>query len=204
MFIRTESFRDFLKFYPIVSILLGVNILLFLIYQLSSLLHLTYMMTLFNEGVGYNLALAQGQWWRLITPLFLHFAFSHILFNAFSIFLFAPALEVLLGKWKFLIAYLGSGLISNFLTYLFGDLALAYIGASSSIFGLFGIYLFIIVFRRDAIDRLNAQTIGIILILSVLITFLSPSIDVLGHLFGLLGGFLLAPLLLIRSAKKTI
>ncbi|WEG12533.1 rhomboid family intramembrane serine protease [Pullulanibacillus sp. KACC 23026] len=202
MFIRTESFRDFLKFYPVVASILALTIFLFLVYQLASLFHITPLIALFNDGVGYNLGIAQGQLWRLVTPLFLHFTFSHILFNAFSIFLFAPALERILGKTKFIIAFLGSGIISNLLCYFFGDLALAYIGASSAIFGLFGIYLFIIVFRRELIDRVNTQIIGIILLLSVVMTFLTPSTDILGHLFGLLGGFILGPILLFQTTKR--
>lgn len=204
MFIRTESFRDFLKFYPIVSIILGLNLLLFLIFKIAGWFHITLLLDLFNAGVGYNLGISLGQWWRLITPLFLQFGFAHILFNAFSIFLFAPALEIILGKWRFAVAYLGSGIISNTLSYFFGAINLAYIGASSSIFGLFGVYLFILVFRRELIDKVNAQTIGIILILSVALTFFSAQIDVLGHLFGLLGGFILGPLLLMNYRRRRL
>lgn len=202
MFIRTESFRDFLKFYPIVSTILALNILLFLIYQISIGLQIPFLLVLFKDMIGFNAGVAAGEWWRVVTPLFLHFTFPHILFNSFSIFLFAPALEIILGKWKFSVAYLGSGIISNLLTYFFGGLSFPpYIGSSCSIFGLFGIYLFILVFRRELMDRLNAQTIGIILILSVVMTFLSPQIDILGHLFGLLGGFILSPILLVNKRK---
>ncbi|HET6872073.1 MAG TPA: rhomboid family intramembrane serine protease [Sporolactobacillaceae bacterium] len=200
MFVRTESFRQFIRFYPIVSIILGINILVYLLYVVSTTLHLEWVLAFINAGIGYNLGILQGQWWRLITPLFLHFTFAHILFNSFSIFLCAPALEALLGKGKFTVAYLGSGVISTLLTLFFGGINFPpYIGSSSAIFGLFGIYLFMIFLRKDMIDRLNRQTIGIILILSLVMTFLSPGIDILGHLFGLLGGFILAPLLLLKA-----
>jgi rhomboid protease GluP len=200
LFVRTESFQQFIRSYPIVSIILGINILVYLLVVASAPLHLDWMSNFINAGVGYNTGVAQGQWWRLVTPLFLHFSFSHILFNSFSIFLFAPALEVILGKGKFALAYLGSGILSDLLTFVFGGLSFPpYIGSSSAIFGLFGIYLFIIFLRRDMIDHLNRQTIGIILILSLVMTFFSPGIDILGHLFGLLGGFILAPFLLIKT-----
>jgi rhomboid protease GluP len=200
LFVRTESFQQFIRSYPIVSIILSANILLYLLYVVSAPLHLVWITTLFSAGVGYNVGVSNGQWWRLVTPLLLHFSFSHILFNSFSIFLFAPALEVILGKGKFVIAYFGSGILSDVLTFIFGGLSFPpYIGSSSAIFGLFGIYLFIIFLRRDMIDRLNRQTIGIILILSLVMTFFSPGIDILGHLFGLLAGFILAPLLLVRA-----
>ena len=203
MFIRTESFRQFIRLFPIVSIILAFNIFVYLLYVLSNSIHLEWITALINAGVGYNIAVSDGQWWRLITPLFLHFTFSHILFNSFSIFLFAPALETILGKGKFAVAYFGSGIISDFLTYIFGGPSFPpYIGSSSAIFGLFGIYLFIVFLRRDMIDRINRQTIGIILIFSLVMTFFSPGIDILGHLFGLLGGFILAPLLLIKKARR--
>ncbi|GGE34368.1 putative rhomboid protease YdcA [Pullulanibacillus camelliae] len=200
MFIRTESFKDFLRLYPIVSFIIAINLLVYVVYTLSAWFHIIAIQHLINLGVGSNVyVIAFHQWWRLITPLFIHLGLSHVFFNCFSIFLFAPALEALLGKWKFAIAYFGSGIIANILQ-LFFDSPYYYVGASGAIFGLFGVFLFIIALRRYLLDKQSQQVILVILVINVAWTLFFPSnIDVLGHIFGLLAGFVLGPILLFRN-----
>ncbi|MGV3487474.1 MAG: rhomboid family intramembrane serine protease [Tuberibacillus sp.] len=202
MFIRTENFRTFIRMYPIVTAILTINIAIYLIYIVGFLLlHSTAISSIISLGIGSNYRVwAYHEWWRLLTPMFLHLEFKHVLFNCFSIFIFAPALEILLGKWKFSVAYFGSGIISNVLSLYFGGLNYPpFIGASAAIFGLFGVFLFIILLRRNLLDRQSSQMIAIILIANLVWTFIFPRVDVLGHLFGLLAGFVLGPLLLIRT-----
>ena len=201
MFLRTENFRTFIKLYPVVTTILAINLAVYFIYLIGFiLLKITVIGQLFSYGFGWNEAVIYGhEWWRLITPMFIHFQFQHVLFNCFSIFIFAPGLEIMLGKWKFAIAYFGSGIISNVLSLFFSDPSLQYIGASAAIFGLFGIFLFIIILRRSLIDRQSSQIITIMLIANVAWTIIFPKVDILGHLFGLLAGFLLGPILLFRT-----
>nr|WP_239541443.1 rhomboid family intramembrane serine protease [Pullulanibacillus pueri] len=173
-----------------------------MIYKLALWFHIPHIAEyIVFWGFGSNFRVqAYHEWYRVITPIFTHFDFSHVFFNSFSIFLFAPALESLLGKWKFIVAYLGSGIISNVLQYFFADISLQYIGASGAIFGLFGIFLFIITLRKHLLDKGSRQMILVILILNVAWTLFFPSnIDILGHLFGLLAGFVLGPILLFRN-----
>jgi len=200
LFIRTENFRTFVRLYPVVTFILTINIVLYLIYQIASWLDIRSILILYAGAYGWNLAVMDGQWWRLITPMFLHFSFSHLFFNCISIFLFAPPLELMLRKWKFCIAYFGSGILSNVLSLFFGGPdQLPYVGASAAMFGLFGIFLFIVLLRRHLIDRQSSQIITVILLANLAWTFLFPSVDVLGHLFGLLAGFVLGPILLFRT-----
>ncbi|MFC7394904.1 rhomboid family intramembrane serine protease [Scopulibacillus cellulosilyticus] len=198
MFVRNENFKTFIKLYPIVSCIIAINIVIYLIIFLDKFTSTGIGYTIVNSGIGFNAAIAYGEWWRLITPIFLHITFPHVLFNCFSILLFAPALELLLGKWRFIIAYLGAGLIGNLAVYLFQPMGYSYLGASGAIFGLFGIYLFMVAIRRDLIDSFNTKIIVVILILGLISTFVYPDIDILGHLFGFLGGFILAPFLLMK------
>lgn len=198
MFVRNENFKSFIKLYPIVSIILSLNILIYLVFFIDKYLSTGIGYNILSYGVGFNAAIGAGEWWRLITPIFLQISFSHVLFNCFSLFLFAPALERLLGKWKFIILYLGTGIISNIATYFFLPPTFSYLGASGAIFGLFGVYLYMVALRRDLIDRQNTTIITVILVLGLIMTFISPNIDVLGHLFGLLSGFVLAPIMLFK------
>ncbi|WP_335471255.1 rhomboid family intramembrane serine protease [Neobacillus drentensis] len=145
----------------------------------------------FENLSGVNLYIMEGEVWRLITPTFMHSGFSHMLFNSFSLILFGPALERMLGSAKFLVIYLFSGLIANVATLLFEPLTYTHVGSSGAIFGLFGYYIAIIIFRKTMMSQQNSQVILILCAVSLIMTFLQPNINVSAHLFGLLGGFLM-------------
>jgi rhomboid protease GluP len=195
MFVRTESFRSFLKLYPIVSIIGCIHILLWLFFQLP----IPAIQILFSLLDGYNAGIANGELWRLITPIFLHLGFGHMFFNTISLVLFAPALEKILKKLKFAVFYLSTGIIANIATYLFEPLDYSHIGASGAIFGLFGVYLFMVYFRRGMIDQANSQIILSILVIGLIMTFFNSNINIIAHIFGCIGGFILAPLFIKRK-----
>ncbi|WP_102272745.1 rhomboid family intramembrane serine protease [Cytobacillus massiliigabonensis] len=187
MFIRTESFKQFLRYYPVVSIIVFIHIVLYLLTILPFLPN-TW---LFEHFAGVNLYIVEGEYWRLITPIFMHSGFSHVLFNSFSLILFGPALEQILGKGKFIFVYAASGVAANVATLLLEPLTYIHVGSSGAIFGLFGFFAAIIMFRKDMISYANSQLILTIAIISVFMTFLQPNINVVAHLFGLLAGFLI-------------
>ncbi|GAB2555797.1 rhomboid family intramembrane serine protease [Gracilibacillus alcaliphilus] len=193
MFIRTEGFKGFLHFYPIVSAII--------ILQVSVWLFTTFVpewgQWLYYLGVGINLGIEQGEYWRLVTPIFLHGGFAHLAFNSFSLILFAPALEQMLGKFKFIVAYLITGIAANILTYIIEPNPLyAHVGASGAIFGLFGLYMFMIFFEKQLIDPQSARLIFLISIIGLVMTFLRPNINIAGHIFGFIAGFALGPIIL--------
>ena len=196
MFTRTENFRTFLRFYPIISILVGIHILLWLIIFLP----IPGGRLVLEQMVGFNFWIAEGQYWRLVTPIFVHGSFSHMLFNSFSLVLFGPALERILGKTKFLIAYFGTGIIANIATYMLEPLQFSHVGSSGAIFGLFGIFVYMVLFRKDLIDQANSQVIVTILVIGLIMTFINPNINVVAHLFGLIAGTIIAPFVL--AGKK--
>ncbi|WP_240377427.1 rhomboid family intramembrane serine protease [Bacillus piscicola] len=196
MFIRNETFYSFRKNYPIITTLVFIHLVLFLWINLSRWSGglVPFGSFLLEAGIGNNNAVAHGQYWRLLTPIFLHIGAAHVLFNSFSLILFGPALERMLGKVKFIIIYAGTGVLANIATFLLTGPYYTHLGASGAIFGLFGVYLYMIVFRKDLIDAANAQIITVILILGVVMTFLNPGINISAHIFGLISGALLAPL----------
>ncbi|MBH0231568.1 rhomboid family intramembrane serine protease [Halobacillus yeomjeoni] len=202
MFLRTESFKEFLKFYPVVSFLVGLH---FFLWILIDVLGLGFARDLESFGVGVNLFILQGEYWRLVTPIFLHSGFTHALFNSFSLVLFGPALEQMLGKGKFIVMYLAAGIFGNFGTFIVDpDAYYAHLGASGAIFGIFGVYVYMVLFRKHLIDQANSQIIMVILILGLFMSFTRPNINILGHIFGLIGGFAVAPLLLRRARPFSI
>jgi membrane associated rhomboid family serine protease len=121
----------------------------------------------------------------------MHGGFTHALFNSFSLVLFGPALERLLGKGKFVLVYLVSGVLANVATLLLEPLTYVHVGSSGAIFGLFGYYISIILIRKHMLSQQNSQIILAICALSLIMTFLQPNINITAHIFGLAGGFLL-------------
>ncbi len=187
MFVRTESFSQFLRLYPIISIIVFIHILLYLV----SALPIFPQMWVYEQLAGINLLIKEGEWWRLITPMFVHIGFAHLLFNSFSLILFGPALEKYLGKIKFLGLYLGSGVFANCITYFIKPIEYSHIGASGAIFGLFGFYIAMIALKNHFITRENRQIILPIVVIGVFMTFMQSGINTTAHIFGLLGGFII-------------
>lgn len=197
MFIRTENFRSFLRLYPIISILVAIHILLWAIISLP----LPFGTTLMQQMVGYNYLVSEGEFWRLITPIFVHAGFTHMLFNSFSLVLFGPALERMAGKIRFIIAYLLSGIIANIATFYLEPVHFMHVGSSGAIFGLFGIYFYMVFIRKDLIDQTNSQLILTILVIGLIMTFINSNVNIIAHLFGFFGGAILAPLVLPKTAS---
>jgi rhomboid protease GluP len=187
IFTRTENFREFIRFFPMVSLIVTIHLILYLL----TILPIFPNNWFFENFSGVNLYIMEGEVWRLITPTFMHSGFSHMLFNSFSLILFGPALERMLGSGRFLFIYLFSGFTANAATLLFEPLTYTHVGSSGAIFGLFGYYIAIIIFRKSIVSKQNSQIILILCAVSLIMTFIQPDINVIAHLFGLLGGFLI-------------
>ncbi|WP_163971719.1 rhomboid family intramembrane serine protease [Oceanobacillus halotolerans] len=205
MFIRTErSIKEFMQYYPVVSTLIIIHLSLWL---LIDFLQLPLASLLYQWGAGSNFyILNEGEYWRLITPIFLHGGLMHTLFNSFALVLFGPALEQMLGKVKFIAAYLGAGLAGNIATLLLGPSSFYYVhvGASGAIFGLFGIYIYMTLLRKDLIDQSSSQVVMTISIIGLVMTFLRPGINIYAHIFGFIGGLLLAPIVLNKAQPFSV
>lgn len=185
MFTRRESFSEYIRFYPVISILLALNIIIFLLTILPGIGDV-----IMGAGIGFNYMIANGEWWRFFTPMFLHGDFMHILFNMFCLFVFGPELEKIIGKMRFVTLYLLSGIFANIATYFLHDLYYAHVGASGAIFGLFGAYGALVYYTRKTMPALR-QVILPIIVISLVMTFIQPNINVTGHIGGLIVGFLI-------------
>jgi rhomboid protease GluP len=189
-FVRNESFKTYIRRYRVTSLLIASNIVVFLImtFQGGS----TNTDTLIDFGAYYRPLIYEGEWYRLVAPIFLHVGWEHLLFNGFALLIFAPGLEVLLGKLKYTLFYLLTGIAGFVVTFLFSAPHVIAAGASGAIFGIYGAYAFITKFRKHLMDIYSRQTIIPILIFGVIFTFLMPGISITGHLGGLVCGFLLS------------
>ncbi|WP_223069955.1 rhomboid family intramembrane serine protease, partial [Paenibacillus caui] len=144
IFIRYENFRSYLKYYPVTSLILAANLVMYIILLLnggsddtSNLLHF--------GAVGSEPPYSE-ELWRYVVAIFLHHGFDHLLFNCFAILVFAPPLERLLGWWRYVLLYLGSGVLGNVLSmalYRNEMVETISVGASGAIYGVYGAFLYI-------------------------------------------------------------
>ncbi|WP_174735209.1 rhomboid family intramembrane serine protease [Mesobacillus harenae] len=191
MFTRTENFREFIRFYPATSFILFIHLLLFI----PTVLPILPGKLIFEQLSGVNLYILEGEYWRLVTPIFVHSGFPHVLFNSFSLVLFGPALERMLGKGKFLFVYLTAGIAANLATLLLEPVTYTHVGASGAIYGLFGFYLSLIFFNRHMLSNENSQIILTIAAIGIIMTFIQPNINITAHIFGLVAGFFIGLLM---------
>ncbi|MFB7638711.1 rhomboid family intramembrane serine protease [Peribacillus butanolivorans] len=190
MFTRTESFREYATSHRAVTVLILIMMIVFVLV----LFPIFPGNVLFYYGTGVNLYIADGQWWRLITPIFLHSTFPHLLFNGFSLAIFGPSLENFLGSFKFTIFFLATGILANIATFLVKPLTYSHVGSSGAIFGLLGFFLYLAMFNKSNFSNNEKNTVYTLTGIAIIMTFIQPQINVVGHLAGLVTGVLTAPL----------
>lgn len=143
-------------------------------------------------------AVADGDYYRLVTSAFLHYGLLHIGFNMWALYVLGPPLEQHLGRVRFAALYGLSALGGSVLVYLFSPLNAATAGASGAIFGLFGATFV-------AAKRLNLDVRWLVTLIAInlVLTFTIPGISWQGHLGGLLTGALVA-LIYVRVPQATV
>lgn len=140
-----------------------------------------------------------GEWWRLFTSMFMHFGFDHLLGNMVVLFLLGNALEQAVGKMRFAIMYIGSGLTGALISCIYqwsveGNVVSA--GASGAIYGVMG--AMIAVFGVCKI-RTSVSLRGVVIysIINIVNSMNTEGIDHLAHMGGFTSGALLAIILLL-------
>lgn len=179
------------RFRPTVTwVLIGINVLLWL--AMLPFGGSSDPNVLIRFGIKVNSLIVQGQYWRLVTPIFLHIGILHLAFNTYALYVFGPQIENFFGSARFLVIYLLSGISGVLLSFALSPRAAA--GASGAIFGLIGTEVVFFFHYRNAFGRRGRQQLYNLLIVvgyNIVFTFSVPNIDVWGHVGGLLAGSLL-------------
>ena len=127
--------------YFITPVIIDVNIAVFILMVISGAGFLQPDSTsLIAWGANYTPLTLGGQWWRLITSTFVHVGILHILFNMYAFLYIGMLLEPLLGKVKFAVAYLLTGIFASLASLWWHDITVS-AGASGAIFGMYGVFL---------------------------------------------------------------
>jgi membrane associated rhomboid family serine protease len=174
----------------VTKVLIGINVVVFIITASSGaniLSGSTGNSTIYARFALIPVAVAHGQWYRLITAAFLHYGILHIGFNMYALYLIGPQLEAVLGRLRFVALYVLAGIGGSVLSVALGPAFEQAAGASGAIFGLFGA-LYIVA------RHLKLQTNGIVITIAanLVFTFAVPNIDWRGHVGGLVVGSVIA------------
>lgn len=139
-------------------------------------------------GGKINEAILAGEWWRLVTPVFLHASVLHILFNMYFLFVIGPSLERFYGRTRYTLLYFLSAVAGNVASFYLSD-GIS-VGASTALFGLVAANAVFLYRNRQFFgDRAGGLLRNTIMIVVVnLLIGLAPGIDNWGHVGGLLGG----------------
>jgi membrane associated rhomboid family serine protease len=165
--------------------LIGINILVYLVTVSQGRGINDPGGSLFNKWILYGPSVANGDWWRLITDAFLHASLIHIAFNMYFLWFVGTAVEHVLGRGRFLLVYLVSGLAGS-AGALVVNPTTPTVGASGAIFGILGAAL---ILERQRNYVLGGQALGLIVI-NLILGFVIANISVGGHVGGLIGGAL--------------
>jgi rhomboid protease GluP len=169
------------------------NILIFILTEFAG--GSTNDATMFAFGVKSNFEINNGEIWRFVTPIFLHFGLLHIAFNSYAIWIVGPQVEKLYGSSRFFFLYVMTGIAGVAASYWYHpDTPSA--GASGAVFGLFGVLLVFSLKYRSTIPAFFSKALGKGILLTVginlVIGYMIPQVDNSAHLGGLIAGGLLA------------
>ena len=146
-------------------------------------------------------AVAHGEWYRLLTSGFVHYGAIHLGFNCAVLYQLGALLEPVLGRIRLVALYAAALLAGSFGALLLTPGALT-AGASGAVFGLLGAA---VVGLHQRGVSVWSSSIGQLLILNVVVTFLIPRVSVGGHLGGLVGGAVVGAVMLrARTDRRSV
>lgn len=147
---------------------------------------------LFDMGAMQPIAVADGQFWRLFTAMFLHVGLLHVALNAYFFWLFGRMVEASFGRTWMVLIYVVAGFLASVASYAFGPVTTLAVGASGAISGVFGAFIAYNYRRRQhAMNAANLRLALTVIVLNAVIAIGYSSIDWRAHVGGLVAGFAL-------------
>jgi rhomboid protease GluP len=182
--------REFPQKPWVTYIIMGVNILIYILTAyLSKDAMNSNIYVLVDLGAKVNVLISSGEYYRLITCMFLHGGLIHLALNMYSLYAIGPLVERVYGKAKYIAIYFIAGIASSLLSYIFSDSIS--IGASGAIFGILGATLVFAITIRKTVGKDFYNNILQVMVVNLIIGFSIPNIDNFGHIGGMLGGIIM-------------
>jgi len=193
--------------FPVTTALIAANALVFLVMVLRGV-------SFFDPtpadavafGADFGPLTLNGQWWRLVSSMFVHFGIIHLSLNMWCLWNLGRAAERLLGRFPYLFAYFASGIFGSIASVYWHPLG-AGAGASGAIFGLAGALVSFVYLKKTPshlqIDRRMLSSLGTFIFYNLIYGAAIPGISNAAHLGGLLMGLAVGALLPSAAASES-
>ncbi len=186
--------------------IIAINVLVFVLMLIdgagimgeNSLVHIKW-------GANYAPLTLTGDWWRLITSTFLHFGIIHVGMNMYCLYTVGVYLEPMLGKPKYIVAYLCTGVFASLVSLWWHKEPVISAGASGAVFGMFGLFLALLTTSLipKQVRQSLLQSIGIFIAFN-LFYGMKGGVDNAAHVGGLVSGFVIGYLYVYCIKKEKV
>jgi len=185
-------------------VILAINIVVFILMVIngagllkaSPLVHIRW-------GSNFGPLTLSGDWWRLFTAMFLHFGIIHLALNMYALFSIATYLEPMLGKVRFVTAYVCAGIIASLVSLWWHTEPVNSAGASGAVFGMYGVFLALLTTSLIPKTVRNALLQSIVIFVIFNLAYgLKGGVDNAAHVGGLLSGVVIGYLFAISLNKE--
>lgn len=181
--------------------LIGINVLIgFLLFFYSQKSGVSYGQLLVDFGAKENFRILSGEYWRFLTPIFLHANVVHLFINCYSLYAIGVLVEKIFGRFKFAVVYFLAGITGNILSFIFSSNP--GVGASGSIFGLLGALLFFGIINPALFKSHFGHNVILTILINLGYGFTNAGIDNFAHMGGLVGGFLASGIVFASDQKQ--
>jgi len=205
-----NEMKDFINFfkpregYFITPILIYLNIAIFILMVIAGMGFISFKGSdLLNWGANYRPLTANGEWWRLLTSTFLHGGVMHVFANMYGLMFIGIFLEPALGRKKYLIIYLLTGILASCASLWWHEETVS-VGASGAIFGLYGLFLAMLLTKIFPKEFSKAFLTSILIFIGYnLLMGIGGGIDNAAHIGGLISGFIIGLILYPTLKNKT-
>ena len=158
---------------------------------------------LLEHGALHKPGVLSGEWYRLITHMFLHADIWHLGNNMLILFCLGNALEHYTGKISYVVIYFFSGILAGLGSVVYNTDNTVSVGASGAVFGVVGAMAWLVVRNKGRLPGFTGPRMLIFVLMSVYAGFADRGVDNAAHIAGLIAGFLLAILIYRKPEAET-
>lgn len=183
--------------------MIALNILIFIAVELTGFSEDPAHML--DWGAAYSPYISQGQYYRLVTCMFLHFGIEHLTNNMLVLYVVGEPLEKAVGRVCYLLIYFLGGVGGNIVSWLMtrnSSMPPVSAGASGAVFAAVGGMIYVLLANRGRVENLTIRQMAVMAAFSLYFGFASEGVDNWAHVGGFLFGFLAALLCYRRKNSQ--
>lgn len=158
---------------------------------------------LLEHGALFGPSIRSGEWYRLLTHLFLHGDIWHLGNNMLILFCLGNALEHYVGKYSYAAIYFFSGILAGLGSVVYNTDSTVSIGASGAVFGVVGAMAWLVLRNRGRLEGFTGLRMVLFVLMSIYAGFVDQGVDNAAHIAGLIAGFILAVLIYRKPKTET-